>query len=198
MGVHGSALPDSAYQGLGDKTKVLDRYLEAATATADFFIANSAADGVPYWDTGAPGLVHLGDYLGRASDPFNDHEPVDSSAAAFEVAARQAMLEGCRKAGVKLLEPIMNVEVVTPNDLIGAVTGDITARRGRILNQLPNYNEQTITADVPLAELFGYQRHLHSITDGLAHCTLRFSHYAEVPRRGDGPDDFPPAVGVRA
>jgi elongation factor G len=122
---------------------------------------------------------------------------VDSSAAAFEVAARQAMLEGCRKAGVNLLEPIMNIEVVTPNDLVGAVTGDVTARRGRNLHQQRNGNKQTITADVPLAELVGYQRHLHSITDGLASCTMRLSHFAEVRRRDD-PDDFPPAVGARA
>jgi unsaturated chondroitin disaccharide hydrolase len=78
-----SALPEPAFQGLGDKTKAVDRFLETATATADFFIEHSPTDGVPYWDTGAPGLVRLGDYLGRASDPFNDHEPVDSSAAAI-------------------------------------------------------------------------------------------------------------------
>lgn len=123
---------------------------------------------------------------------------VDSSTAAFEIAARQAMLEGCRQAGVKLLEPIMNVEVIAPRGFIGAVIGDISARRGRVLNQQPSGNDQAITADVPLAELFRYQHHLHSIADGLAKCTLGFSHYAEVPRRGDGPDDFPPAVGARA
>jgi hypothetical protein len=78
-----SALPDAAFEGVGDKARTIDRFLETATATADFFIANTAADGVPYWDTGAPGLVHLGDYLGRNAEPFNDHEPVDSSAAAI-------------------------------------------------------------------------------------------------------------------
>ena len=78
-----SALPEAAFEGIGDKTKTIARFLETATATADFFIANTAADGVPYWDTGAPGLVHLGDYLGRNAEPFNDHEPVDSSAAAI-------------------------------------------------------------------------------------------------------------------
>jgi len=78
-----SALPDGAFEGVGDKARTIDRFLETARATADFFIANTAADGVPYWDTGAPGLVHLGDYLGRNAEPFNDHEPVDSSAAAI-------------------------------------------------------------------------------------------------------------------
>jgi unsaturated chondroitin disaccharide hydrolase len=62
---------------------VLSRFLDVATATADFFIANTPTDGVPYWDTGAPGLLRLGDYLGRPADPFNDQEPVDSSAAAI-------------------------------------------------------------------------------------------------------------------
>jgi hypothetical protein len=67
----------------GGKTKVLARFLETATATADFYLANTARDGIPYWDTGAPGLERLGDYLDRPAEPFNDHEPVDSSAAAI-------------------------------------------------------------------------------------------------------------------
>ena len=78
-----ATLPAAAFAGLGDRDKVLARFLETAEATAEFFIANTPTDGVPYWDTGAPGLAHLGDYLGRAADPFNEHEPVDSSAAAI-------------------------------------------------------------------------------------------------------------------
>ena len=74
-------LEDASFQG--EKAEVLGRFLDVATATADFFIANTPVDGVPYWDTGAPGLARLGDYLGRAAEPFNDHEPVDSSAAAI-------------------------------------------------------------------------------------------------------------------
>jgi unsaturated chondroitin disaccharide hydrolase len=76
-------LPEKAFEGIADKARTIDRFLEVAAATADFFIANTPTDGVPYWDTGAPGLVHLGDYLARGSEPFNDHEPVDSSAAAI-------------------------------------------------------------------------------------------------------------------
>ena len=78
-----SRLPETAFEGLGDKAETRQRFLEVAVATADFFIGNTPVDGVPYWDTGAPGLARLGDYLGRAADPFNDHEPVDSSAAAI-------------------------------------------------------------------------------------------------------------------
>jgi len=74
-------LEDASFQG--EKAEVLGRFLDVATATADFFIANTPVDGVPYWDTGAPGLARLGDYLGRAAEPFNDYEPVDSSAAAI-------------------------------------------------------------------------------------------------------------------
>jgi unsaturated chondroitin disaccharide hydrolase len=78
-----STLPVPAFAGLGDRDKILARFLEAAEATADFYIENTPTDGVPYWDTGAPGLHRLGDYLGRAADPYNQHEPVDSSAAAI-------------------------------------------------------------------------------------------------------------------
>jgi unsaturated chondroitin disaccharide hydrolase len=68
---------------LGGRGPIERMMLEAATAACDFFIANTPTDGVPYWDTAAPGLVHLGNYLDRPSDPFNDHEPIDSSAAAI-------------------------------------------------------------------------------------------------------------------
>jgi unsaturated chondroitin disaccharide hydrolase len=82
-----NTLPAEAFAGLpaaySDKDKVLARLLETAVAAAEFFITQTPVDGVPYWDTGAPGLAQLGDYLGRPADPFNDHEPVDSSAAAI-------------------------------------------------------------------------------------------------------------------
>ncbi|HEX6737453.1 MAG TPA: glycosyl hydrolase, partial [Vicinamibacteria bacterium] len=75
--------PEAELGGAADKARISARFLEVAEATAGFFIEQTPADGVPYWDTGAPGLARLGDYLGRAADPFNDHEPVDSSAAAI-------------------------------------------------------------------------------------------------------------------
>jgi unsaturated chondroitin disaccharide hydrolase len=76
-------LADPEFESPAEKRKTLARFLEVAEATADFFIVNTPVDGVPYWDTGAPGLSRLGDYLGRRAEPFNDHEPVDSSAAAI-------------------------------------------------------------------------------------------------------------------
>jgi hypothetical protein len=79
-----SRLPEARFAGLGDKQAIVGRFREVAEATADFFVAHAAAaDGVPYWDTGAPGLAKLGDCLSRSAEPFNDHEPVDSSAAAI-------------------------------------------------------------------------------------------------------------------
>ena len=76
-------LQDAELKPFGGRKAVSGRYLAAARATADFYIEFTPTDGVPYWDTGAPGLAHLGDYLDRPADPFNDHEPVDSSAAAI-------------------------------------------------------------------------------------------------------------------
>jgi elongation factor G len=109
------------------------------------------------------------------------HE-VDSSAIAFEIASRQAMREGCQKAGIKLLEPIMDVEVVTPGDFVGGVIGDINSRRGQIRNQEMRGNATVVRAHVPLANMFGYVSQLRSMSQGRASYTMQFAHYAEVPR----------------
>jgi elongation factor G len=111
----------------------------------------------------------------------NYHE-VDSSTIAFEIAARQAMREGCNKAGVKLLEPIMDVEVVTPGDFVGSVSGDINSRRGQIRSQDMRGNATVVRANVPLANMFGYVSQLRSMSQGRAIYTMQFAHYAEVPR----------------
>jgi len=76
-------LPESEFEGAGGKQAIIERFLEVSRVTADFYLRETPVDGIPYWDTGAPGLVHLGDYLDRPADPFNDYEPVDSSAAAI-------------------------------------------------------------------------------------------------------------------
>ena len=109
------------------------------------------------------------------------HE-VDSSAIAFEIAARSAMKEGCEKAGVKLLEPIMDVEVVSPQDFVGGVIGDINSRRGQIRDQQMRGNAAVIRAFVPLANMFGYVSQLRSFSQGRASYTMQFAHYSEVPR----------------
>jgi elongation factor G len=109
------------------------------------------------------------------------HE-VDSSAIAFEIASRAAMKEGCDRAGIKLLEPIMDVEVVSPGDFVGGVIGDINSRRGQIRDQQMRGNATVIRANVPLANMFGYVSQLRSMSQGRASYTMQFAHYAEVPR----------------
>jgi len=109
------------------------------------------------------------------------HE-VDSSAIAFEIASRAAMKEGCEKGGVKILEPIMDVEVVTPGDFVGGIIGDINGRRGQIKSQEMRGNATVIRANVPLANMFGYVSQLRSMSTGRASYTMQFAHYADVPR----------------
>ena len=109
------------------------------------------------------------------------HE-VDSSAIAFEIATRAAMKEACEKGGVKLLEPIMDVEVVTPGDFVGGVIGDINSRRGQIRDQQMRGNATVVRAFVPLANMFGYVSQLRSMSQGRASYTMQFAHYADVPR----------------
>jgi len=107
---------------------------------------------------------------------------VDSSVLAFEIAARMAMREGLRKAGAKLLEPMMKVEVVTPEEYTGNVIGDLTSRRGQVSGQEPRGNAIAIDANVPLANMFGYINTLRSMSSGRAQFTMQFSHYDPVPQ----------------
>ncbi|SDY50859.1 elongation factor G [Citreimonas salinaria] len=107
---------------------------------------------------------------------------VDSSVLAFEIASRMAMREGLRKAGAKLLEPIMKVEVVTPEEYTGSVIGDLTSRRGQMQGQEPRGNAIVIDANVPLANMFGYINNLRSMSSGRAQFTMQFSHYEAVPQ----------------
>ena len=107
---------------------------------------------------------------------------VDSSVMAFEIAARAAFREAMQKAGPKLLEPIMKVEVVTPDDYLGAINGDLASRRGQVQSTELRGNAQVINAMVPLANMFGYINTLRSASQGRAQFTMQFDHYAEVPQ----------------
>jgi elongation factor G len=124
------------------------------------------------------------------------HE-LDSSMTAFEIAARAAMREGGGKAGVRLLEPIMDVEVTAPSDLAGGVIADLEARRGRIDGRVTLGFTTALRAYAPIVRLLGYRCDLEALTEGLGTCAMRFSHYAETPPP-DGPGTFRPAVGMRA
>ena len=107
---------------------------------------------------------------------------VDSSVLAFEIAARMGMREGLKKAGAKLLEPIMKVEVVTPEDYTGGIIGDLTSRRGQVTGQETRGNAIVINAFVPLANMFGYINTLRSMSSGRAQFTMLFDHYEPVPQ----------------
>lgn len=126
------------------------------------------------------------------------HE-VDSSAIAFEIATRAAMKEGCGKAGVNILEPIMDIEVVTPGDFVGGIIADLSSRRGQVQDQQMRGDAFIIRAHVPLATMFGYISSLGSLSGGRGSHRMSFSHYQTVPRNvASDPGTFPPAIGMRA
>jgi elongation factor G len=101
---------------------------------------------------------------------------------AFKIAGSMAFKEAARKAGPVLLEPVMAVEVVTPEDYLGDVMGDLNSRRGRIEGMNPRKDAQVVKAQVPLAEMFGYATQLRSMTQGRALYTMQFSHYDQAPK----------------
>ena len=109
------------------------------------------------------------------------YHDVDSSTVAFEITGRGAMREAAERAGIKLLEPVMKVEVVTPEEFMGDVIGDMNSRRGQIQGTDSRGNAQVVDAFVPLANMFGYVNELRSFTQGRAQYTMQFSHYDEVP-----------------
>ena len=110
------------------------------------------------------------------------HHDVDSSVLAFELASRACFKEACTQGGLKLLEPIMRVEVVTPEDYMGDVIGDLNSRRGQISTQEQRGNATVITAMVPLANMFGYINSLRSMSQGRAQYSMFFDHYSKVPQ----------------
>ncbi|MWD29934.1 elongation factor G [Aquicoccus sp. SCR17] len=110
------------------------------------------------------------------------YHDVDSSVLAFEIASRMCMREGLRKAGAKLLEPMMKVEVITPEEYTGSIIGDLTSRRGQVSGQAPRGNAVAIQAFVPLANMFGYINNLRSMSSGRAQFTMQFDHYDPVPQ----------------
>jgi elongation factor G len=110
------------------------------------------------------------------------YHDVDSSVLAFEIASRAAFREGIAKAGPKLLEPMMKVEVVTPEDYLGDVIGDLNSRRGQVNDMDQRGNARVVTAMVPLANMFGYVNTLRSMSQGRAQYSMHFAHYSDVPQ----------------
>ena len=109
------------------------------------------------------------------------HE-VDSSEIAFKIAGAMAMRDAAKKAAPSLLEPMMALEVVVPENYLGAVMGDVTSRRGNVKGMDSRGNVQVLNAETPLSEMFGYATDLRSMTQGRALFTMQFSHYSKVPQ----------------
>ena len=118
----------------------------------------------------------------RAALYDGSYHTVDSSEMAFKIAGSIAFKEGAKEAGPVLLEPIVEVEVKVPKDFVGAVTGDLSSKRGRILGMSVDGRYEVIRANVPQAELYKYSTHLRSLTQGRASHRTRFAHYEEIPR----------------
>jgi elongation factor G len=118
----------------------------------------------------------------KASLVFGSYHDVDSSEMAFKIAGSIAVKEAARLAHPVLLEPVMEVEVVTPSDFLGDVIGDLSSRRGKIGGMTQRGDAQVVAADVPLGEMFGYSTQLRSMTQGRAVYSMQFDHYEEVPK----------------
>jgi elongation factor G len=167
---------------------------EPGAPGSGFVFANNVVGGavprefVPAVEKGLEGQLTTGAIAGfpvvdiKVSLVDGASHDVDSSAMAFEIASRAAMREALQKGGSVLLEPIMKVEVVTPEEYTGSVIGDFNSRRGQIQGQDMRGNANLIQAMVPLANMFSYVNNLRSMSQGRATFTMQFDHYAEVPK----------------
>lgn len=125
------------------------------------------------------------------------YHDIDSSPRAFQIAAQGAVRELKENGDVRLAEPWMTVEVVAPEELIGSIVSDLNSRRGVIQDQRPSGRTATVSAVVPLANMFGYVNELSSISEGRATYAMQFREYRTIPLP-DGDPPFPPAIGMRA
>ena len=143
---------------------------------------------IPAVDAGIQGAMQAGVMAGfpvvdvKVTLYDGSYHEVDSSEMAFKIAGSMAFKEACRKAQPVILEPIMKVAVVVPDEYMGTVIGDITARRGNILGQIPRNGSTQIDANVPLSEMFGYATDLRSKTQGRGQYSMEPSHYTELPK----------------
>jgi elongation factor G len=166
--------PNERGKGFSFENKIVGgavpkEFVQAAEKGAFEAMGNGVLAGYPMVD------IHVESFDGS----FHD---VDSSEMAFKIAGSLGFKEAAHKASPTLLEPIMNVEIVTPEDFMGDVIGDLNARRGKINGMNPRHNVQVIDAQVPLAQMFGYATDLRSRTQGRATYTMQFAHYAPVPK----------------
>jgi elongation factor G len=143
---------------------------------------------IPSVDAGIEGALDQGILAGyplvdvRAILTDGSSHDVDSSEMAFKIAGSMALQDAARKAGVKLLEPVMDVEVTTPEEYMGDVIGDLNGRRGKVEGMAQRGNSQVINAQVPMSEMFGYATDLRSKTQGRATYSMQFNSYQDVPQ----------------
>lgn len=196
--------------GSGQFARVLIRF-EPGVAGSGFIFENAVIGGAVRDDC-VPGVVKAleasrdnGVLAGfplidsRATLIDGAYHEVDSSAATFEIAARAAFRVLKDRHAVELLQPIMAVEVVTPDEFMGGIIGDLNLRRGEVQGTDQRGDAQVITALVPLANMLGYENTMMTITRGRGVFSVRFDHYEPVPRSvDDDPDRFPPAAAMRA
>jgi elongation factor G len=160
------------------------------------------AEYVPSVEKGIASAMESGILLGfpvvdiRTTLIDGAYHDVDSSAPAFEIASHSACREALRRGGSILLEPIMKVEIVTPEEYAGFVKRDLLSRRGEALKEDRRANGVVITTIAPLANMFGYVDNLRQATRGRGSFTMQYSHYARMPSSGDD-EPFPPAIGMR-
>jgi elongation factor G len=179
--------------GVGQYARITLRFEPGAAGSGYVFDAKPAGDAVPHdfvpgVESGLHGALDTGVVSGfpvidlKVSLIDGDYNDVDSSVLAFDIAARAAFREGVAKAAPTLLEPVMRVEVVTPDAYIGDVIGDLNSRRGQITGVDGRGTAQVVTAMIPLANMFGYVNSLRSMSQGRAQYTMHFDHYSEVPQ----------------
>ncbi len=178
--------------GAGQFARVKIKF-EPQPAGTGFVFANEVVGGnvpkeyIPAVEKGLRNAAETGVMAGFPCTDFKAtlydgaYHDVDSSTMAFEIAAKAAFREGIAAAGPKLLEPIMKVEVVTPEDYMGDIIGDLNSRRGQVEGMDTRGNARVIEASVPLANMFGYVNNLRSMSQGRAQYTMLFDRYAEVP-----------------
>jgi elongation factor G len=178
----------------GGRGQFGDVYLEVEPAPGEGFIFENKIVGgtipreyIPAVEKGVREAMDSGvlagypvvDIKARLTD--GSYHEVDSSEIAFKIAGSLAFKEACRRAKPVLLEPVMDVEVVTPRDYVGAVIGNLNSRRGRIVSQEIRGGSEVVRATVPLGQMFGYATDLRSMTQGRATYTMQFARYEEVP-----------------
>ena len=129
------------------------------------------------FDVATMGNVSNVGLMARKAEEYGSHDKT------FEIAAKAAFREGIPQAGARLLEPLMKVEVTTPEEYMGDIIGDLNSRRGHVQGMETRGNAQIVTASVPLAEIFGYVNTLRSMSQGRAQYSMEFQNYAPVPQQ---------------